>query len=122
MVNMESHLAIGIEWVNVAWACSAKLAREAVSLKNFISELRADCPRNDRLLFKGFKYVFTRLQVSLVNMGFDLITFLIAQLAYATGVFADSGNFTDFLRSQNLADISNEVFSDLSRAPMPISQ
>ncbi len=103
MVNMESDLAIWIEGVNVAWACPAKLTSKAVSFKNLISQLRADCTGNDRFLIDGFKYIFTGLQVRSVNVGLDLKTFLVTQLAYASGVFTYSSYFPDFLRSQNLA-------------------
>jgi hypothetical protein len=44
-------------------------------------------------------------------VGLDLKAFLIAQLAYASGILADPCNFADFLRGQNLTDISYKIFS-----------
>jgi hypothetical protein len=113
MINMQSDLAIWIERVNITGACATKLTSESVTFKDFVAQLGAYCPGNNRSLLKSFQYVLARLQVCPVNVRLDLKTFLVAQFAYAARIFTDASNFTNFLRCQNLADIGNEVLSYL---------
>ncbi|MCX6348090.1 MAG: hypothetical protein NTV79_01100, partial [Candidatus Aureabacteria bacterium] len=81
---------------------------KAVALKNLVSQLGRDSPRNHRLPFKGLQNVLARFEISPVNMALDLKTFLVPQFSQASRILADPADLANLLSRQNLSDVGNQ--------------